>query len=81
MMMSEVQRAVRGHFKVYLDEINSCKYSIVKLETELGKTDKGLQDYIGNQLKTVWVMISNLKRRQEELEENSQLQNQSFILE
>lgn len=80
-MMGEVQRAVRGHFKVYLDEINSCKYNIVKLETELGKTDKGLQDYIGNQLKTVWVMISNLKRRQEELEENSQLQNQSFILE
>jgi hypothetical protein len=30
--------------------------------------DKGLQDYISNQLKSVWVILGNVKRRVEEIE-------------
>lgn len=80
-MNGEVQRAVKSHFKVYLEEIGNLKKQSGWLEEEIKKTGRGLEEYIGNQLKAIWVMITNFKRRQEELENSMNLNNQSFVLE
>ena len=38
----EVKRAVKSHFKVYLEEINQMKKGSARLEGHIDKTGKGL---------------------------------------
>lgn len=63
-----MKRGVKSHFKVFLEEVNYSKASILKLEESMGKMDKGLQEYMSNQLKSIWVIIGNMKRRVESIE-------------
>lgn len=52
-----------------------------KIEESVCLLDRNLQDYVSNQLKSVWVQVSNLKRRTEDIEEKNNMMNQSFIME
>ena len=53
----------------------------MEIHERIGRTDKGLQEYFANQLKPLWLLVQGLKRRQEKIEEDFNMNNQSFVME
>ena len=44
-----------------------CKKDIEELYERIDRNDKGMQDYIGNQLKNLWTLVSGIKTRIENI--------------
>jgi hypothetical protein len=56
------------------------KKDIEEIFERIEKSDKGLQNYIANQLKNVWTYAGEIKKRVENIEEQSGFAlDQSFV--